>query len=115
MAQRKPVVVGADGIFQQLQAGDTLPTHAFFTGTANLPALTILLGNGTSTVTVTPRLAGDVLAAGEPICVTPSAALPAGLNIAYALVTDTNKVVIGFSAAVAISGASMGWTVVALR
>lgn len=89
-------------------------TNAAFTGSANLPTLT-LLGSGTSTVTVAPKLVGDVLAVGECITVTPASALPAGLNVAYAIVTAANTVQIGFSALVAITGASMAWTVVAHR
>lgn len=86
-----------------------------FSGTANLPGLTLLITNGISTVAVTPAVSGDSLQPGEPIAVTPAAPLPAGLNIAYALVTSINTVQIGLSASVAISGASMSWTVVALR
>lgn len=115
MAARKPLVIGADGLPQQLQAGDTVNASVFFTGTANLPALTLLLGSGITTVVVTPKIAGDVLAAGECITVTPTAPLPAGLNIAYALVTAANTVQIGVSASVAISGAPMTWTVAAHR
>ncbi|WP_449411115.1 hypothetical protein [Methylobacterium komagatae] len=116
MAARKPIVIGADGLPQQLQAGDTISgPHAFFTGSANLPAITLLIGNGTSTFAVTPRVTGDVLVAGEPIVVSPGVALPAGLNIAYAIVTGQNTVQIAFSAAVAITVSSVAWTVVALR
>lgn len=115
MAIRKALVVGPDGRSQQLQSGHTLNVNAFFTGTANLPALALLLGNGNSPVAVTSKIVGDALATGECITVTPASALPLGLNISYAIVTATNTVQIGFSASFAISGASMGWTVVADR
>jgi hypothetical protein len=116
MAPRKPIVIGVDGLQQQLQAGDTIAgPHAFFTGSANLPAITLLVGNGISTVTVAPRVQGDVLVPGEPITVTPAIPLPAGLNIAYAIATGPLTVQIAFSAAVAITVSSVAWTVVALR
>ena len=115
MAIRRPVVFGADGLQQQLQASDTLNVNAFFTGTGNLPTITLLVLNGTSTITVVPKVSGDSLAAGEVITVTPASALPAGLNISYAIVTGTNTVQIGFSAAIAIASSSMAWTVVAHR
>ncbi|KIU36517.1 hypothetical protein SR39_06130 [Methylobacterium radiotolerans] len=114
MALRRPLVRIA-GVTKELPVGDTLPCHAFFTGSANLPLLTLLVGSGTSVVTVTPAVQGDSLAVGEPISVTPGAPLPAGLNIAYACVTAKNQVTIGFTAGVAIAGASMAWNVVALR
>lgn len=60
-------------------------------------------------------MAGDVLVVGEPIVVTPGVPLPAGLNIAYAIVTGPLTVQIAFSAAVAITVTSISWTVVALR
>lgn len=86
-----------------------------FTGTATLPALTLLVLNGVSNFTVTPKITGDALAAGECITVTPASALPAGLNISYAIATGANAVQIGFSAPIAIAGSSMGFTVVAHR
>lgn len=86
-----------------------------FSGAALLPALTLLIGSGVSTVTVTPRLTGDVLVPGDCITVTPASRLPAGLNVSYAIVADTNKVEIGFTAAIAVAGSSMTWTVVAHR
>lgn len=89
--------------------------NVFFSGSASLPILTLLVGNGTSTVAVTPKIAGDVLAIGECITVTPATALPAGLNISYAIVTALNTVQIAFSAPIAITGATMAWTVVAHR
>ncbi|GJE42072.1 hypothetical protein [Methylobacterium soli] len=114
MAARPPLVLGSDGLPQRLQPGDTINANAFFTGTANLPAL-LLIGQGTSTVTVTPKIAGDVLAVGECITATPALPLPAGLNIAYATVTAPNTVQIGFTAAIAIAGTAMAWTIVAHR
>lgn len=49
MVARKPVVIGGDGLPQQLQPGDTISgPHAFFTGSANLPAITLIVGNGIS-------------------------------------------------------------------
>lgn len=115
MAARKALVLGADGLPQQLQASDTLNCNVFFTGAALLPALTLLIGSGISTVTVSPKLTGDVLVPGDCITVTPASALPAGLNISYAVVTANNTIQIGFTAAVAIAGSSMSWTVVAHR
>lgn len=114
MALRRPLC-RINGVTKELPAGDTLPTHAFFTGSASLPAITLLVGNGVSTVTVAPRVSGDVLTVGEPITVTPGVPLPAGLNIAYAIATGPLTVQIAFSAAVAITVTSVSWTVVALR
>ncbi len=115
MAARKPLVLGGDGLSQQLQPGDTTGINAFFTGTAALPALTLLITTGTSTVTVTPAVAGDSLAVGEVITVVPTSALPAGLNISYAVATATNTVQIGFTATLAISLTSQSWRVCAHR
>lgn len=113
MAKRKPVVVTTAGL-AELPANDTI--NAFFDAPSTaLPALTAL-GSTTITLTVTPRVAGDVLAVGEVVIVTPSAALPAGLNIAYAVVTAANKVEIGLSAVLGIAlGQSRAWAICALR
>lgn len=114
MARRRPLVA-SNGQPVELLPADTLPCNIAFTGTGMLPTLTLLLGNGLSNFTVSPKIAGDVLAAGECITVTPASALPAGLNISYAVVTANNAVQIAFSASIAITGASMAWTVVAHR
>lgn len=114
MAIRKALVASA-GRAVELPPGDTLGINAFFTGTAALPALTLLVTTGISTVTVTPAVAGDSLAIGEVITVVPTSALPAGLNISYAVVTATNVVQIGFTATLAISLTSQSWRVCAHR
>lgn len=114
MARRRPLVA-SNGQPVELPAGDTINANVFFAGTAPLPALTLLVLNGVSNFTVSPKLAGDALAAGECITVTPASALPAGLNISYAIATGTNTVQIGFSAPIAIAGSSMAFTVVAHR
>jgi hypothetical protein len=107
--------VGGDGLPQQLQPADTTGINAFFTGTAALPALTLLITTGTSTLTVAPAVAGDSLAAGEVITVVPTTPLPAGMNISYALVTAANTVQIGFTATLAIALSSVTWRVCAHR
>ena len=114
MAVRK-ALVASSGRTAELPPGDTLGINAFFTGTAALPTLTALVTTGTSTVTVTPAVAGDSLAAGEVITVMPTSALPAGLNVSYAVVTATNTVQIGFTATLAISLTSQAWRVCAHR
>ena len=115
MTGRRPLVqVGGDTA--ELPKMDTLVGNATFTAAAAaLPLLTALSAT-TITLTVTPRATGDILQPGEVIVATPSAALPAGLNIAYAIVTDVNSVVIGLSATLAlVVAASRAWTIVALR
>lgn len=90
-------------------------TNAFFTAAStSLPAVTAL-GNSMLTLTVSPKVAGDSLAIGEVITVAPSAALPSGMGIAYAIVTAVNTVQINLMALVAISASSRAWTVVAHR
>lgn len=92
-------------------------TNAIFTTPSTaLPAVTLLAPSSVTLTVFTPRVAGDALAAGEPITVTPSAALPGGLNVSYAIVTATNTVVIGLASTVSIAvGSSVAWTVVAHR
>lgn len=110
----RPLVASA-GQPAELPSGDTLPCNAIFRGTATLPALTLLLTNSTTTFTVTPVAAGDVLAVGEPITVTPGADLPGGLNIAWARVTAPNQVRIGLTSTLALALSTMPFTVVAAR
>ena len=115
MALRKPLVVGADGLSQQLQAGDTVGANAFFVTPATaLPTLTAL-GSSTLVMSVTPAAVGDNLAKGEVITVVPDSALPGGLNVAYVLASALNQITIGFSAVVSITGSNRTWTVVAHR
>lgn len=116
MAVRKPLVVGADGLPQQLQAGDSLPTHAKFTGTTTTPFSLSLGGTQSMTLSVSPVAAGDSLAAGEDINVQPTGALPNGVNIAYAFVSAANVVTIAFTSSALISvSQSIGWRVTAFR
>lgn len=111
MARRRPLVASS-GQPAELATGDTLPCNQFFSGTAALPALSALGLAGKATFNVSPLVAGDALAAGDAIAVTPSAALPAGLNIAYALVVSANRVEVGLSSTLALVAGSMSFTVV---
>lgn len=115
MTGRRPLVLSGGDIVE-LPKADTLVGNAIFTApAANLPLLATFAST-TITITVTPKATGDSLQPGEVIVVTPSAALPNGLNVAYAIVTDVNTVVIGLSALIAITLAvARGWTVAALR
>lgn len=116
MAIRKPLVIGADGLSQQLQTADSLGTHAKFTGTTTT-AFSISLGSTqTMTLTVSPAVLGDSLAVGEDITVQPTAALPNGINIAFAFVSAANQVAIGFTSSALISlSQSVAWRVTAHR
>lgn len=104
MVLRKPVVIGGDGLPQQLQAADTIAgPHAKFTGTLTT-ALTISLGTTqTVTLAVSPVVAGDSLAAGEDISVQPTAAIPGGINLAWWYVSGPNQVALGFTSSALIS------------
>lgn len=105
MATRLPLVIGADGLPQQLQSGDTIATnaHAKFTATMTTP-LTISLGaTQTVTLAVSPVAVGDSLAAGEDISVQPTAAIPSGINLAWWYVSGTNQVALGFTSSSIIS------------
>lgn len=104
MAARKPLVIGADGLSQQLQATDTISgPHAKFTGTMSTP-LTISLGaTQTVTLSVSPVVAGDSLAIGEDISVQPTAAIPGGLNLAWWFVSGANQVALGFTSSAVVS------------
>jgi len=114
MARRRPLVA-SNGQPVELPTADTLPCNIAYTGTATLPALTI--GNlfATVTFTVTPKIAGDVVAAGACITATPGVALANGLNISYAIVTANNTVQIGFTAGIAINAGSVPFTIVEHR
>ncbi|WP_158810264.1 hypothetical protein [Beijerinckia sp. L45] len=117
MTQRRPLVIGPDGLSQQLQAGDTTSVHGKFTGTSTF-GFSISLGQTqTSTLAVTPAVSGDSLAAGEDISLMPTAALPAGINIAFFFVSATNTVTIGFtsSALITLSSTTISWRVTAHR
>lgn len=114
MTLRRPLVlIGGDQ--RELPVGDTLPGNAFFTGTATLPALSLLGLAGTATFAVSPRVAGDALAVGECIAVTPAVALAGGLNIAWAIVVAPNQVQVGLTATLAVSLSTVVFTVCALR
>lgn len=116
MAVRKPIVVGADGLPQQLQAGDTLPSHAKFTGTTSTAFAISLGATQTMTMTVTPVVSGDVLAAGEDVSIQPNAALPQGINIAWHYVPAQNQVAIGFTSSALINTSqTISWRVTAHR
>jgi hypothetical protein len=78
----------------------------------HLPAISALGLAGKTTFDVTPKVQGDALAAGDPISVTPGSALPAGLNIAYAIVVAANRVEIGLSSTLALAAGAMPFTVV---
>ncbi|GBU19362.1 MULTISPECIES: hypothetical protein [Methylobacterium] len=116
MAIRKPLVVGSDGLPQQLQAADTLNISARFTATATVPAIA-LLGTTSITFTVVPAITGDALAVGEPIDVYATGAdLPAGLVIGQARVVAANSVKLTLYAILALSLAqAVAFTVVAHR
>lgn len=116
MAVRKPVVIGSDGLPQLLQPGDTLPSHARFTGTTTT-AFSISLGaTQVMVLTVAPAVAGDSLAAQEPITIQPTADLPGSINIAWAYPSATNTVRIGFTSSALISVAqTVNWVVTAQR
>ena len=65
---------------------------------------------------MTPAVAGDILAAGEDVNVQPTAALPNGVNIAYAYVSAANVVTIAFTSSALISApATVAWRVTAFR
>ncbi|WP_066918135.1 hypothetical protein [Methylobacterium sp. CCH5-D2] len=114
MTGRRPLVqVGGDT--GELPKADTLIGNATFTAPASALPLLTALGATTITLAVTPKASGDSLQPGEVLVATPSAALPAGLNIAYAIATDVNTVVIGLSATLAVAAATRAWTIVALR
>ncbi len=114
MALRRPLVrVG--GVTKELPAGDTLPSNAFFTGTASTPLLGVL-GTNTITVNVTPVVPGDVLAVGEAIdAYAPSQDLPAGLIIGQARVVTQNQARITLIAVLSIGITSINWTIKANR
>jgi len=116
MAVRKPVVIGSDGLPQQLQAGDTLPSHAKFTGTTTTAFAISLGATQTMVLTVAPVITGDVLAAGEDISLQPNGALPQGINMAWYFVSGQNQVSIGFTSSSLINVAqSISWRVTAQR
>ncbi|MGE8128987.1 hypothetical protein ACQKQD_18600 [Methylobacterium sp. NPDC080182] len=117
MVLRKPVVIGGDGLPQQLQAGDTISgPHAKFTGTTSTAFAIALGGTQTMTLTVTPVVAGDVLAAGEDVTIQPNSALPQGINIAWHYVPAQNQVAIGFTSGSLINvSQSISWRVTAHR
>jgi len=116
MAIRKPLVVGADGLSQQLQAADSLGIHAKFTGQTTTPFSISLGATQTMLLTVTPAVAGDSLAAGEDVTVQPTAALPNGVNIAFSYVSATNQVAIGFTSSALISlSQTVNWRVTSHR
>lgn len=104
MAARKPIVIGSDGLPQQLQSADNISgPHAKFTGTMTTGLVINLGATQTVTLTVFPVVTGDSLAAGEDISVQPTAAIPAGINLAWWYVSGTNQVAIGFTSSQIIS------------
>lgn len=90
--------------------------HVKFTGSTTT-AFAISLGQTqVMTLTVTPAVTGDVLAAQEAITLQPAADLPAGINIAWAYPSAANTVRIGFTSSALISVAqTVAWTVLAHR
>lgn len=101
---------------QQLQAGDTLPTHAKFTGTTTTAFAISLGATQTMTLTVAPVITGDVLAAGEDISLQPNGPLPGGINMAWYYVPAQNQVAIGFTSSALINvSQSISWRVTAQR
>ena len=119
MAVRKSLVLGGDGLPQQLQSGDSLGVHAYFSGTITPPAIA-LLGSSPVTVTaLTPAVAGDTLAANEKITLHINAGytLPAGMIVSFEpQVTATNTVTVKLAALVALSaGTAVPVTIIAHR
>ena len=115
MAQRRPHC-RINGVNKELPVGDTLTAHAKFTGSTST-AFAINLGQTQSmTVTVSPAVAGNSLAAGEDITAQPTAALPNGVNIAWAYVSAANTVVNGFTSSALISASQpIAWRITAFR
>ena len=115
MAACKPLVLGADGLPQQLQSADTTGINAVFSGTATTPVLAVL-GSQDITVTVAPAVSGDALVAGEHVSVTMPSNLPAGLAISGVRAASATTVVIRLIAVVAVTtGTSVTWSVTAHR
>ncbi|MDP4023722.1 hypothetical protein Q8W71_13885 [Methylobacterium sp. NEAU 140] len=65
--------------------------HVKFTGTTTTAFAINLGATQAMTLTVAPVTPGDVLAAGEDINAQPVAALPNGVNIAWAYVSANNR------------------------
>jgi hypothetical protein len=117
MASRKPVVLGPDGLAQQLQPGDTTTIHAKFTGTlTSVPAIS--LGQTQSlVVSMAPIVPGDALVVGEDISWVFAGPLPGGVNVAQVRVTSVTAVTIDFtsSALLSLQTISVGMRVTAHR
>ena len=117
MASRKPLVLGADGLPQQLQSGDTTPLHAKFTGTLTAVPAISLGQTQTQTVPMTALATGDTLAVAEDISWVFAGSLPNGINVAQVRVTAPNVVTIDFtsSALILLQTVSVGMRVTAHR
>ena len=91
--------------------------HAKFTSTSTFGFNISLGGTQTSTLTVTPAVTGDTLAAQEDISLLSTTALPAGINLAWFYVSATNTVTIGFtsSALISLGATTINWRVTAHR
>lgn len=67
-------------------------------------------------MTVSPAVAGDILAAQEDISVQTTGPLPGGINIAYAYPSAANTVTIGFTSSSLLTlNQSVSWRVTAHR
>lgn len=76
---------------------------AHFTALAKLPAITALQPVTLTLASLVPARAGDVLRKGEPVTVTPAAALPAGVNIAAAFVPADGTVAVQLTTGISIA------------
>lgn len=117
MAVRKPLVLGADGLPQQLQSTDSTGTHAYFTGSStSMPAISL---GGTTYITlpVTPVTTGDSLAIGEKVDAVASVDLPNGVAFASVRVSAVNTVRLGFvsTAVLSLTTLTIAWTITAHR
>lgn len=90
---------------------------AHFTASAKLPALSVLAPVTLTLTGLVPARAGDVLKAGETITVEPAAPLPAGINIAAAIVTADGTVSLQLTASLSVTAgaAAIVWNISALR
>jgi len=77
MADKKPIIVNADGTYERMQTGDTLGVANGGTGATTLTSHGVLIGNGTSAIAATSAgTSGQVLtsngASSDPTFQTPS-------------------------------------------
>ena len=119
MAVRKPIVLGADGLPQQLQSADSTGTHARFTGTITPPVLSAFTAAPVPVNNLTPAVTGDSLAVGETVTlhINAGSSLPNTMVVSYEpQVTATNTVSVKLLALVALSaGTAVPVTILAHR